>query len=102
MVLVDENIQLSPRESVLMEHESEQAKLAREHAVRMKELEIQLAKDKYTAEIELKKLEARWSSWLRLPSTVIKLPVYIILAFGYLLDSVRGNEPSKDFWKLLK
>lgn len=101
MVLLDENVQLSPRESVLMEHESEETRLAREHAVRMKELDLELAREKYRAEIALKQLEAKWSSWLRIPLTIIKLPAYILLAIGYLLDALRGNEPSKDFWKLL-
>lgn len=102
MVLVDENIQLSPRESVLMEHESEQTRLAREHSIKMKELEIELARENHKATLELKKLEAKWSSWLRIPLVIIKLPVYLILAVGYSFDALRGNEPSKEFWKLLK
>lgn len=102
MVLLDENTQLSPREHMLMEHETEETRLAREHAVRMKGLEIELAREEYKARVELKKLEAKWSSWLSIPLTVIKLPIYIVLAFGYLFDSARGNEPSKDYWKHLR
>ena len=100
MAIQEQNL-LTPRESVIMEHESEQARQAREHAVRMKELDLELAREKYRAEVELKKLEAKWSSWLRVPLVIIKLPVYLILAFGYIFDSLRGNEPSKDYWKLL-
>lgn len=100
MVLVDENIQLSPRESMLMEHDTEERRLGREHAVRIKELELELARENHRANIELKKLEAKWSSWLKIPVLIIKLPVLILLSFGYWLDSIRGSEPSKDFWKL--
>lgn len=97
---IQEDTMLTPRESIILEHETEEQRLAREHAVRMKELDVELAKTNHAANIELKKLEAKWSSWLKLPALIIKLPVLILLSFGYWLDSVRGSEPSKDFWKL--
>ena len=97
---IQEDVMLTPKESILIEHQTEETRLAREHAVRMKELDLELAREKYAAEIELKKLEAKWNSWLRIPLVIIKLPVYILLSFGYWFDSIRGSEPSKDFWKL--
>lgn len=100
MAFQEQNL-LTPRESVILEHETEEKRLAREHAVRIKELELALAREEYQARIELKKLEAKWSSLLKIPATIIKLPVYLLLTLGYLLDALRGNEPSKDFWKLL-
>lgn len=96
-----ENEQLTPREHLLLEHEKDEHRLSREHAVRMKELEIQLARDKYQAQIELKRLEAKWSSLLRLPVIILKLPLHIVLALGYLLSVIRKQEPSKSFWTLL-
>jgi hypothetical protein len=98
---IQEETMLTPRESIILEHDTEEQRLAREHAVRMKQLELELAREKHAADIELKKLEAKWSSWLRIPITIVKLPIYLILSFGYLLDSIRGNEPSRDYWKLL-
>lgn len=98
---IQEDTMLTPKESIILEHETEEARLAREHAVRMKQLDLELAREKYKAEIELKKLEAKWSSWLRIPLVIIKLPVYLLLGLGYLLDAIRGNEPPKDYWKLL-
>lgn len=99
---IQEETMLTPRESVLLEHDTEEQRLAREHAVRIKQLELELAREKYKADIELKRLEAKWSSWLRIPIIIIELPVLLILAVGYIVDSIRGLEPSKDFWKLLK
>lgn len=99
---IREETMLTPRESMLLEHDTEEARLSREHAIRLKTLELELAREKYKAEIELKKLEARWSSWLSIPLVIIKLPVYLLLAVGYIFDSIRGYEPAKDFWKLLR
>jgi len=97
-----ENTELSPREHILLEHETEETRLSREHAIKVKELELELAREKYKAEIELKKLEAKWSSWLRLPSMVIKLPVYILLGVGYIVSCSRKYESSRNFWNYLK
>lgn len=95
-----ENEMLTPRESVLLDREAEENRLNREHAVRLKELEIQLARDKYQAQIELKKLESKWSSLLRIPSLIIKLPVLLILSIGFIFAALRKWEPSKSFWSL--
>lgn len=52
-------------------------------------------------ELEITKLEAKWSSWLNLPKTIIKLPVYCLMAIGYIISSIRNHEVSKDFWNFL-
>jgi len=67
----------------------------------MKRLEIELQREKNQAEIELRKLEAKWSSWLALPKMIIKLPVYILLGFGYTIQSVRKQTPTKEFWRFI-
>lgn len=83
--------ELSPREHILLEHEKEEGRLAREHALNMKRLDI-----------EAQKLEAQWSSWLKIPLTIIKLPVYILFGIGYICNVLTKQEPSENFWKLLK
>lgn len=83
--------QISPRESFIMQHEAEEEAKNREFGIRMKELDIQQ-----------QKLEARWSSWLKIPLTVIKLPVFCIMALGYVVNAIRKIEPSENFWKMLK
>ena len=97
-----ENPELTPREHLLMEHDAEQNRLAREHAVTLKQLEIALQKEKNQAAIELKKLEVRWSSWLRLPSLILKLPLLILLGFSYIIAVIRNNEIPKEFWNVIK
>lgn len=85
-----------------MEYQKDEASAAREHAIVMKKLEIELAREKNAAEIELKKLEAKWSSWLKLPSMIIKFPLYIFFGIGYVVDSIKGNDPTNNFWKFIK
>lgn len=97
-----ENVELTPKESVLMEAQKEEAERSREHAVRMKELEIQFMKEKFAGEVELRKLEAQWNSWLKLPSMIIKLPLYVLFGIAYIVDSFKRGEPSKDFWKFIQ
>lgn len=100
-MLTAENTQLTPRESVLMEHESEENRLAREYAIKIKELEIELAKEEHTAEIELERLKSKWGTWLRLPVLVIKLPLFILLGFAYICSMFTKKEMPKRFWDLL-
>lgn len=75
-----------------MEHEwrVEEQRILQEHAVTMKRLEI-----------EEQKLEAKWGTWLRIPITIVKLPVFMIMAIGYTVAMARGTEVPEKFWKYL-
>jgi len=92
-----DEMQLSPREYAIMEAEQEDAKLAREHAIAMKSLELNLAREDNQAQVALKTLESKWNSWLQLPKLIVLLPVLIILAIAYGFK----REPPKRFWDLL-
>lgn len=100
MAIVESDM-LTPRESVLMENERDEARLQREYAITMKQLDLALAKEKYQAQIELRKLEAKWSSLLKIPSLVIRLPILFILSISYIFAVIRKSEPSKSFWSYL-
>lgn len=82
---------LTPRESLLMQHETEENEKARTFEVEMKKLDL-----------EFQKLEARWKSWLRIPMAIVKLPVGIVLAVGYVIAVARGKDVSQNFWDFLK
>jgi hypothetical protein len=99
---IQEITELTPREHIIMMAEQDEARLAREHAVTIRQLELAMLREKNQAAVELKRLEAKWTSLLRLPSIVLRLPVLVIVAFGYVIDCIRSNDPSKDFWNLLK
>lgn len=98
---ITENDQLTAREYTIMEAERDEARLAREHAVTIKQLELAIKREDNQAKVELKKLEAKWSSLLRIPSLIIKLPILFILSFGYIASVLSNQEPSKSFWNYL-
>lgn len=64
----------------------------------MKKLELEIKREDYKARIELKRLEQKWKNLLKLPKLLILLPVYIIMAFAYIVAIIRKREPSKDYW----
>lgn len=97
-----QNEQITARESVEHEWYEEEQRRMREHVVTLKQLELQIKREDNQAKIELRKLEAKWSSLLRLPSLLIRLPILFILSIAYIFAVLRKQEPSKDFWAYLK
>jgi len=69
----------------------ESARLARESQERTK-----------NAELELARIEARWLSWLRIPITIIKLPVYLVFGVAYCIAVARKHEPPDSFWRFMR
>lgn len=100
MAIVD-NTELTPKEHMLMEYEKEQNALNREYTVRLKELEIELKREENKAKIELKHLESKWASWLRLPSLLLKLPMLVVMSLAYVVAVAKKYDPPKKFWELL-
>lgn len=86
---------------MLMEAERDEARLSREHAITIKQLELAIKREDNQAKIELKKLEAKWSSLLKIPSLIIKLPILFILSIAYIFSVLLKQEPSKSFWSYL-
>ena len=82
---------LTPRER----EEWEQEKIATE-------MGFSHAKDIKAMELEVAKLEAKWSSWLKLPRLIVLLPVSMIMAIGFCISMVRDKEVPEDYWKFLR
>ena len=100
MALTDTS-QLSPREFAIMEAEQEDARLAREHAIRLKELDLELQREDRQSQILLKELETKWNSWLKIPKLIVLLPVLILLGVAYVCSMFTKKEMPKRFWDLL-
>jgi len=83
--------ELTAREYEQYQQEKEMFELQAAHQVRLKEKDLELAK-----------LEVKWSSWLRIPITIIKLPVLAIMACSYFVHVIRKSEPSEAFWRFLR
>ena len=82
---------MTDKEREEFKQEKEAAEIQSAHAIKIKELELEVAK-----------LEARWSSWLKLPMAIIMLPVRIILAIAFVICSITKFEPPQVFWDVLR
>lgn len=114
------NDQLTPRESILLDRDKEENRLAREHATRMKQLDIAQRKlelqlrqqdaiksrkhQESMKELEyaIRFQESRWRSLLKIPLVIIKLPVYLILGIGASILLARGEELPDKLYEILK
>lgn len=83
--------QLTPREFEEFNQQKEMFELQARQQLALKDREIELAR-----------LEAKWSAWLKLPLVIITLPVRVLFAFGYLVHAVRKTEPSEAFWRFMR
>lgn len=82
--------QFTPREAETMRYEAERADKEMAFGMEMKKLDI-----------EVQKIEAKWSVLLKIPIIIVKLPLLILLGIGYIIHAIRKIEPSENFWKLL-
>ena len=114
------NETLTPREHILLEKETEENRLARQHAMVMKKLEIEDHKQqlklkladaqlsrkaqeqRLKLELEVRKVEAHAAQLWRIPITLIKLPVFILYGFGFIISVARNKEINTNFWNILK
>lgn len=83
--------QITPREMSLHRQELEVLEKQIAHSERLKEMELEIAK-----------IDAKWSAVFKIPLTLIKMPVLIVMAVGYCLAVWKGKEPSQDFWRFLR
>lgn len=68
----------------------------------MIELQMAHAKEMKVLELEVTRLEAKWSSWLKLPVTIIKLPVYVLFGIAFCIAQITKQEMPEQFWRLLR
>lgn len=86
-----EQTQLTPKEA--MEMEFAERKFDKEAAYNLEVARYNLETDK---------LEAKWGAILRIPLTIIKLPVYALLAIAVIFSVITKQQIDENFWKLLK
>jgi hypothetical protein len=82
---------MTQREREEFEQEKTFAEMQSAHNLKIKEMELEVAK-----------LEARWSVLLRLPLEIVMLPVRMLLGLGYIVGSFREDyEPGENYWKFM-
>lgn len=83
--------EMTAREYEQHQWEVEEREKLFEHQARLKQMDIELAK-----------LEAKWSSWLKIPVKIVLLPVLLVMALGYCIHAITKKEPPESFWRLLR
>ena len=81
---------LTPREYEEFNQRKEFFELQAQHELAVKEKEL-----------EVMRLEAKWSSWMKIPLTIVKLPVLLLLGVAYCISVARKFELNDNFWRFL-
>lgn len=89
--MIERHAEMTPRETMQHEWDKEMFMRQSQHAIKMKELEI-----------EHLKLESKIGAWFRIPVTLIRLPVYVVLAIAYIVYAARKTNPPESFYELFK
>lgn len=82
---------LTPREYEMHNQRKEMFELEAQHQVVMQQLDI-----------EVRKIEARWTSLLRLPVIIITLPVRFVMAIAYVVAVAKKFELGENFWNYMR
>lgn len=83
--------ELTPREQAELTWEKEAARMQVEFAEKSKAMDL-----------EVKKLEAKWTQLWRLPMAVIWLPIRFVMAFAIPISIITKKELPKEFWEFMK
>lgn len=89
--MIHTSAELTPRELETMRHDKDILQMQIDHEHNKKRLDLQLAI-----------VEAKWASWLKIPVTIIKLPLFVLLGVAYICSMFTKRDMPEDFWRLLR
>ena len=82
---------MTPREREEFEQSKNMFELQSAHQLKVAELELQV-----------RKLETRWTQILRLPFALLSVPVRMMFGVAYIAHAIRGTKPDEKFWDYLQ
>jgi hypothetical protein len=82
---------LTAREREELNWEKESAAMQLEYAEKVKQMDL-----------EVRKIEAKWTQVFRIPLEIIKLPVRLVLAFAIPISAITHTTLPKEFWEFMK
>jgi serine kinase of HPr protein (carbohydrate metabolism regulator) len=88
---LDRNPNLTPREREELDWEKESTRL-----------QVELAQRKQDYELDLRKLEVKWTQIFRLPTAIILLPVKLVMSLAIPISVLTKYELPKEFWEFVK
>ena len=118
--MIQNSAELTERERETMAHDKLMLDTQCEHVQRVKEIERDAKKLELEmrakqadasrwsqerakqAELELAELEAKWLSWLKVPLTLVRLPLYIVLGIAVCIGMARKSDVPDKLYALLK
>jgi len=81
---------LTEREREEFEQEKTIAQLQADYQLKFKEMEL-----------DLRRIETRWTQVFRLPFAILMLPVRLVMGLAYIAHAIRKSDPSDKFWDYL-
>lgn len=90
-ILPNREPNLTPKEREELNWEKEATHLQIQYAEKVKEMDL-----------ELRRLEVKWTSLFRLPQMLLLLPVRLVLSLAVPIAAVSGKELPKEYWEFLK
>lgn len=82
---------LTPREHQEFINRKEMFEMQAQHELAVKDKEL-----------EVMKLEAKWSSWMKLPVMVLMLPVRILFGIAFICSVFVKKELPAEYWRVIK
>lgn len=82
---------LTAREREELNWEKESAQLQIDYATRIKEMDL-----------EVRKIEAKWTQLFRVPMAVIALPVRVIMAIAIPISVITKKDLPDKFWEYMR
>lgn len=83
--------ELTPREREEFEQQKELIEMQGTYTLKRTEYDV-----------EIQKLQARWTNLLRLPFAIILLPVKFVMAFAIPVSVITKKELPSEFWEFLR
>jgi hypothetical protein len=90
-ILQSKREDLTPRERAEMDWEKEATRLQVEYAEKIKQMDL-----------EVRKIEAKWTQLFKLPMAIVGLPIRFVMAFAIPISVITKKELSKEFWEFIR
>ena len=81
---------LTPRERAELDWEKEAAIMQKDYGERLAEMEL-----------EVKKLEVKWTQVFRIPEAIILLPVKLLMALAITVSVITKKDLPPDYWRFM-
>lgn len=90
-ILAQQREVLTPRERAELDWEKESAAMQIAHAEKISEMNL-----------EIRRMETRWTQLFKLPMAIIWLPIRVVMAFAIPISVITKRELPEKFWEFMR